>query len=115
MLQTILPPLLTAGGRTVVTLEGGRTTPGRPRSISWSACFCPSSIALVLASRSALERHGFYPAGGGRFSVTIDPSPELARLELCDRGEIVGRRFDRWSHTCRGTSENERWPPRAGC
>ncbi len=25
--------------------------------------------------------------------MTIDPSPQLARLELCDRGEIVGRRL----------------------
>jgi RNA 3'-terminal phosphate cyclase (ATP) len=40
-----------------------------------------------------LERHGFYPAGGGRFSVTIDPSPQLERLELRDRGDIVGRRL----------------------
>ena len=36
----------------------------------------------------------FYPAGGGRFVVTIDPAPELARLELLDRGAIVGRRVD---------------------
>ena len=35
---------------------------------------------------------GFYPAGGGRFVITIDPAPRLARLELLDRGEILERR-----------------------
>ena len=28
------------------------------------------------------ERHGFYPAGGGRFTVTIEPCPSLAGFDL---------------------------------
>ncbi len=39
-----------------------------------------------------LERHGFYPAGGGRFVVAIDPAARLGRLELAERGEIRERR-----------------------
>jgi RNA 3'-terminal phosphate cyclase (ATP) len=39
-----------------------------------------------------LERPGFYPAGGGRMSVTIEPAAELVRLALPARGEVKARR-----------------------
>src|SRR5262249_6767771 len=35
-----------------------------------------------------LERPGFYPAGGGRFVVSIAPATRLSALELLTRGEI---------------------------
>ena len=35
-----------------------------------------------------LERPGFYPAGGGRFSVTIIPAARLLPLEMLERGAI---------------------------
>jgi RNA 3'-terminal phosphate cyclase (ATP) len=38
-----------------------------------------------------LEQPGFYPAGGGRFRVHIQPARELAGFDLCERGEIVSR------------------------
>jgi RNA 3'-terminal phosphate cyclase (ATP) len=93
VLQTILPPLLLAAGRTVVTLEGGTHNPSAPPFDFLERVFLPCVNRLGPHVHVALERYGFYPAGGGRFSVTIDPSPRLARLELCDRGEIVGRRI----------------------
>jgi RNA 3'-terminal phosphate cyclase (ATP) len=93
VLQTILPPLLVAGGRTMVTLEGGTHNPWAPPFDYLEQVFLPVVNRLGPRVEVVLERCGFYPAGGGRFSVTIDPSPQLARLELCDRGEIVGRRL----------------------
>jgi RNA 3'-terminal phosphate cyclase (ATP) len=41
---------------------------------------------------ASLERYGFYPAGGGKLSVTIEPASKLARLELLERGEVKERR-----------------------
>jgi RNA 3'-terminal phosphate cyclase (ATP) len=35
-----------------------------------------------------LERPGFYPAGGGRFNVSIAPAPRLLPLEMLERGAI---------------------------
>lgn len=35
-----------------------------------------------------LETPGFYPAGGGRFHVAVEPVAALARCELLERGEI---------------------------
>jgi RNA 3'-terminal phosphate cyclase (ATP) len=40
----------------------------------------------------SLERPGFYPAGGGKFSVSIKPGGALRRLDLLERGEVTGRR-----------------------
>ena len=39
-----------------------------------------------------LVRPGFYPAGGGEFTVRVQPARQLGRLELVDRGEITARR-----------------------
>jgi len=39
-----------------------------------------------------LERYGFYPAGGGRFTAEIEPCQKLAPIELAERGEITQRR-----------------------
>ena len=40
----------------------------------------------------ALVRPGFYPVGGGRVEMGITPEPQLGRLDLMNRGEIVDRR-----------------------
>jgi RNA 3'-terminal phosphate cyclase (ATP) len=35
-----------------------------------------------------LEHYGFYPPGGGKFNVTIEPAATLKRLDLIERGEM---------------------------
>ncbi|MDQ3688313.1 MAG: RNA 3'-terminal phosphate cyclase, partial [Acidobacteriota bacterium] len=39
-----------------------------------------------------LERYGFYPPGGGKFNVTIEPAAALNRLDLIERGEMRNER-----------------------
>ena len=115
VLQTILPPLLVAGGRSVVTLEGGTHNPWAPPFDYLERVFLPVVNRLGPRVAVTLERHGFYPAGGGRFTITIEPAPRLARLDLCDRGRSSAAVFGRSSPICPGTSGNARWRPRAGC
>jgi RNA 3'-terminal phosphate cyclase (ATP) len=38
--------------------------------------------------RARLERHGFYPAGGGRVVFEIEPCAKLSPIELLERGEL---------------------------
>lgn len=38
-----------------------------------------------------LERYGFYPAGGGCFTATIEPCVHLSPIDLAERGEITRR------------------------
>jgi RNA 3'-terminal phosphate cyclase (ATP) len=40
---------------------------------------------------ASLQRTGFYPAGGGRFTVSIEPVERLARLDLPERGQVLVR------------------------
>jgi RNA 3'-terminal phosphate cyclase (ATP) len=42
--------------------------------------------------QAKLDRHGFYPAGGGKIRVTIQPGPAPARLDLPERVEWHRRR-----------------------
>lgn len=89
--QTVLPALLAAAGRTTLTLEGGTHNAWAP-----PYDFLERSVLPVLTRMGAriscqLERRGFYPAGGGRFTVDVQPGT-LSRLDLVERGKPVGRR-----------------------
>lgn len=89
VLQTVLPALLTAGGPTRVTLEGGTHNPFAPPFDFLDRAFLPIVNRMGPRVSAALERPGFYPAGGGRFSVDIEPVGKLTGIDLNDRGEIV--------------------------
>ncbi|MCI0488625.1 MAG: RNA 3'-terminal phosphate cyclase [Blastocatellia bacterium] len=89
VLQTMLPALLTASGASRLTLEGGTHNPFAPPFDFLSKAFLPlvNRIGPRIAAR--LERPGFYPAGGGKFTITIEPVPALSRLDLPERGKIL--------------------------
>jgi RNA 3'-terminal phosphate cyclase (ATP) len=92
VLQTILPALLTASGPSVLILEGGTHNPFAPPFDFLVKSFLPLANRMGARVEARLERPGFYPAGGGKFSVTIKPATRLKRLDLTSRGDILGRR-----------------------
>ncbi|HEY8368592.1 MAG TPA: RNA 3'-terminal phosphate cyclase [Thermodesulfobacteriota bacterium] len=92
VLQTVLPPLLTAAGVSTLTLEGGTHNPAAPPFDFLAKAFLPLVGRMGPRIEASLERYGFFPAGGGRFTVRIEPVPRLGRLDLGERGEITGRR-----------------------
>jgi RNA 3'-terminal phosphate cyclase (ATP) len=92
ILQTLLPALLHAAGPSRLTLEGGTHNPQAPPFDYLERVFLPLLRRMGARIEAVLERPGFYPAGGGRFSVTIDPPARLSGLELLERGEIRSRR-----------------------
>jgi len=92
ILQTVLPALLHASGPSRLTLEGGTHNPAAPPFDYLDRVFLPLLRRMGARVEAELERPGFYPAGGGRFSVTVDPPPRLSCLELLERGEIRERR-----------------------
>jgi RNA 3'-terminal phosphate cyclase (ATP) len=92
ILQSILPALLRASAPSRVTLEGGTHNPMAPPFEFLDRTFLPLLNRMGAKVEATLERPGFYPAGGGRFTVTIEPAPRLTGLELLERGEIRHRR-----------------------
>ncbi|HUR46282.1 MAG TPA: RNA 3'-terminal phosphate cyclase [Candidatus Saccharimonadales bacterium] len=88
VLQTVLPALLQASGSSALLLEGGTHNPMAPPFEFLDKTFLPLIRAMGPRVNAKLDRHGFYPTGGGKIRVLIDPTPELKRLDLLTRGKV---------------------------
>ncbi len=91
VLQTILIPLLLASEPSMIELEGGTHNSGSPSFDFLTRSFLPQLARMGAHVDVKLERAGFYPAGGGRIVVNIEPA-KLGSLSLMERGEIRARR-----------------------
>jgi RNA 3'-terminal phosphate cyclase (ATP) len=89
VLQTVLPALLIAKDRSEIVLEGGTHNQYAPPYEFLAQALNPIIHRMGPKLESHLERHGFFPAGGGRFTVAIEPVQKLARVDLLERGEIL--------------------------
>jgi len=86
VLQTVLPPLLTASGISTFTLEGGTHNPFAPPFDFLARCFVPLIQRMGPSIELELLRPGFFPAGGGKFHARIEPVKRLTRFDLLERG-----------------------------
>ena len=91
VLQTVLPALITADGFSRLTLEGGTHNPWAPPFDFLQKVFLPIINRMGPQVEAVLRRPGFFPAGGGRFDVNIEPKPALRQIELLERGEILSQ------------------------
>ena len=89
--QTILPALMTASGHSEVTIEGGTHNMQAPPLDFLQKVFLPVISRLGPKIEIRLEKYGFYPAGGGRLTATIEPCERLSSIQLLERGEIERR------------------------
>lgn len=87
VLQTVLPALMTAAAESRVTLTGGTHNPMAPPFHFLQRSFAPLLMRLGVDLELQLERHGFYPAGGGRFMARIVPAATLMPVDVLARGE----------------------------
>src|SRR3990170_421238 len=88
VLQTVLPPLLTAAEPSTVRITGGTHNRGSPPFDFLQRAFLPLLARMGAKVELQLRRHGFYPRGGGEIIATVDPSA-LSALTLHERGERV--------------------------
>jgi len=91
VLQAILPALLCAPGPTNITLEGGTHNPYAPPLDFLEHAFLPIVNRMGPRVSVAMERAGFYPAGGGRIFVNVEPTAKLSPLILESRGQTTRR------------------------
>lgn len=91
VLQTVLPALWSADAPSTLEIEGGTHNPLAPTFEFLRDSFLPVLCRMGPSVRIELVRHGFFPAGGGKLRVQIQPAP-LAPIELMERGALVERR-----------------------
>ncbi|MCA9604266.1 MAG: RNA 3'-terminal phosphate cyclase [Myxococcales bacterium] len=91
VLSTVLPALALADEPSVVTVEGGTHNPLAPTVDFLRASLLPLLARMGVEVRLTLERHGFYPKGGGRLRAEITPGV-FGPLDLVTLGAQQWRR-----------------------
>lgn len=87
VLQTVLMPLLLAGGPSRLVLEGGTHNMMAPPFDFIERAFLPVINRMGPQVSARLTRHGFFPRGGGQIEVDIVPK-NLSPIECIDRGPL---------------------------
>jgi len=82
VIQTLLPPLFLADKPSTVTVTGGTHNPLAPPFDFLSETFIPAIAAAGFRGSCKLIKHGFYPAGGGKITLDVQPCPAPKELRL---------------------------------
>lgn len=89
VLQTVLMPLILADAPSRLVLEGGTHNMLAPPFDFLERSFLPIVNRMGPKVSARIVRHGFYPRGGGRIEVDIEPAP-LRPIDCLERGERQG-------------------------
>ena len=92
VLQTVLPALWFADGPSTITVSGGTHNGAAPPADFLIRSWLPLMRRMGVEMDIELERHGFYPAGGGRVRASVTPCGSLLPLHLEERGEHIATR-----------------------
>ena len=85
VVQTVLVPLMLADAPSRIVIEGGTHASSAPPFEFLGATLLPVLERMGPRLSVSLERHGFYPRGGGRIVLDIAPAP-LAPIACMERG-----------------------------
>ena len=89
VLQTVLPALILADKPSQVVIEGGTHNDFAPPFEFLAQTFLPVLNRMGPTVTATLDQHGFFPAGGGKITATIEPCRNLSPPSLIDRGPLV--------------------------
>jgi RNA 3'-terminal phosphate cyclase (ATP) len=92
VLQTVLPPLLIADGPSRIVVEGGTHNPWAPPFDFLRWAYMPLINRMGPQVELSLDRPGYYPAGGGRLTLHVQPAAALTGFDLLERGKFKARR-----------------------
>jgi RNA 3'-terminal phosphate cyclase (ATP) len=84
----VLPALWNCKAPSRLRLEGGTHNPLAPSSDFVSDSYLPKLRELGVDATLSLECHGFYPAGGGVITATVEPCAQLRHGVFADRGQL---------------------------
>ncbi|MGO8854434.1 MAG: RNA 3'-terminal phosphate cyclase [Steroidobacteraceae bacterium] len=89
VLQTVLPPLLTASSTSHIRIAGGTHNKGAPPFNFLERAFLPLLRRMGPRVQVELVSYGFYPRGGGEICAHIDPVKTLSPLHVLERGRRI--------------------------
>ena len=89
--QTLMPALLLTGKPFVLTLEGGTHNPASPCLDFLEKVYLACLKRMGVEAEITVERRGFYPAGGGKWTVEVMPPTVLRPLEVLERGTFLSQ------------------------
>ncbi len=84
--QAVLPALMFAEGPSELIIEGGTHARQAPPFEFLRDAWMPLMERMGVKVEAELERPGFFPKGGGRLHVRVEPAQEPQPLELLERG-----------------------------
>ncbi|WP_051303435.1 RNA 3'-terminal phosphate cyclase [Comamonas composti] len=87
LLQTLWPALMLAPEPSRLRLTGGTHNPAAPPFHFLQRSYAPLMNRLGARAELALQRMGFYPAGGGSMTVELWPA-RLKPFDLLERGKL---------------------------
>ncbi len=91
VLQTVLLPLVLAPSPSHLVFEGGTHNPFAPPFDFLQKTFLPLINRMGARVEAKLMRPGFYPAGGGKFEIVIQPTKKLLPLALLQSDPVLRR------------------------
>ena len=95
LLHALVPPLLHAKGKSEIEIVGGTNVLWSPTTDFFRHVFCNFLDRMGVFIKVDVQKHGFYPRGGGKIKVVIEPRKKLKKLNITERGEFD--RIDVWS------------------
>lgn len=84
--DTVLPLAVTLAEPLTVTVAGGTDVKWAPTSAYYRLVKLPLLARFGLDATVEYRRHGYYPVGGGKAALRIEPS-NLKPIDLVDRGD----------------------------
>lgn len=88
LLQSLLAPLALAPGPSKLALLGGTHVEWSPTFDFVADVLFPVLSRMEIHATATLVAWGFFPKGGGRVNVEVEPAESLAPLTLSERGEL---------------------------
>ena len=83
--QTVLPALMMADKPSSIVIEGGTHNPGGPPFDFLERVYLPQVEKMGPSFNAKIESYGFYPVGGGKIKIEIEPGGPLQGLILLER------------------------------
>lgn len=88
LFQTLLLPLIHAGGGSTLELTGGTHVPMSPPFDYIKEVFLPTLARMGVKTSCEIKSYGFYPRGGGLVRFRIEPVKEIFPGGFTERGKL---------------------------